>query len=613
MSTAPLPLPAAAHREVLAERILPRSLQGAMPQRRPVAVVVAGQPGAGKTTLADLLHAALDRRGGAVRVSRDLYKSAHDAYPELLAADVRTAGSRVRPDTQAWQRAVEEAARQGRFDVVVESALADPDEFREQATALRAAGYRIEVVALAIPEAVSQLGVLDRYLRAADENRRFVAWENHDTCAAGMLRTLDVIEREQLADRICVVRRGAVPLYDNERTDGAWQRAPRAVQVVADERARPWDAQETAVFRRELADADRRVHHGRLDDDQRLAVVRDAERAAAWSEPVRRTAQVRSAPPGVDYHRLSAEEHGWIFENLIVPGHGDRAQAQEQPVAVYVVGQPGAGKTAATQMVRRAMRMRRAVWLTGDHFKSAHPDYGELLRSEPRTAGERIRADYKAWQAKAEAYVRERRGDMVIEMAPGSVGQFTASADACRQAGYRIELVVLAVRLSDSRQGTAARYADALRRGVAARFTTGAGHDQCVKALEAVTYEAETMVDAVTVLRRDGSALWHNTRGTNGQWKRAARAAAALVGEQHRPYTDEEARRFVTLQQQLRFALPQHRDEIVQISRLAAPLLPERRLPRRLPTPAPVPRALPLPAGYFGSGASEAHVSMRAS
>ncbi|WP_425824610.1 zeta toxin family protein [Streptomyces fractus] len=609
------PLPAAAHREVLAERILPRALQGAVPQRRPVAVVVAGQPGAGKTTLADLLHAALERRGGAVRVSRDLYKSAHGAYPELLAADVRTAGSQVRPDTRAWQHAVEEAACRDRFDMVVESALADPDEFRDQAAALRAAGYRVEVVALAIPEAVSQLGVLDRYLRAADEDRRFVAWENHDGCAAEMLRTLDTIERERLADRICVVRRGAIPLYDNELTDGSWKRAPRAARVVAGERARPWDAQETAVFRRELADADRRVHHGLLGDDQRLAVARDAERAAAWSEPVRRTAQVRSAPPGVDYHRLSAEEHQWIFDHLIVPGHLDQAQAQEQPVVVYVVGQPGAGKTAATQLVRRAMRSRRPVWLTGDHFKSAHPDYGELLRSEPRTAGQRIRVDYKAWQAKAERYVRERRGDMVIEMAPGSVGQFTASAAACRRAGYRVEVVVLAVRPSDSRQGAAARYTDALRRGVAARFTTGAGHDQCVHALIDVACAAETesLVDAVTVLRRDGSALWCNTRRTDGRWERPARAAAVLVGEQHRPYTDAEAYRFQALLQQLRFALPQYRDELAQISRSAAPLLPERWLPRRLPTPAPVPEALPLPTAYCGSGASESHVSMRAS
>ncbi|MGV9248756.1 zeta toxin family protein [Streptomyces sp. NPDC003710] len=54
-------------------------------------VVVAGQPGAGKTQIADLVQAVLDRCGGAVRVGRDLYKPVQRHYADALAADVRTA------------------------------------------------------------------------------------------------------------------------------------------------------------------------------------------------------------------------------------------------------------------------------------------------------------------------------------------------------------------------------------------------------------------------------------------------------------------------------------------------------------------------------------------
>ncbi|WP_406003347.1 hypothetical protein [Streptomyces sp. NBC_00829] len=42
---------------------------------------------------------------------------------------------------------------------------------------------------------------------------------------------------------------------------------------------------------------------------------RNAERAAALAEPVRRIAQPRSEAPGVDHHRLTGEEHRWIFDN----------------------------------------------------------------------------------------------------------------------------------------------------------------------------------------------------------------------------------------------------------------------------------------------------------
>ncbi|CAL9327082.1 zeta toxin family protein [Streptomyces sp. SudanB182_2057] len=165
-----------------------------------------------------------------------------------------------------------------------------------------------------------------------------------------------------------------------------------------------------------------------------LAVRRDAERAAALAEPVRRTAQARREPPGVDYHRLSAEEHRWIFDELIVPDLLARLTPQERPIVVYVMEQPGAGRTRMTPMIRRTLR-GRPVRISGDDFQAAHPDCLRLLTERPRTAGERTRADYRAWQALAEQHVRRRRSDAVVEIAPVSAAAFTAGAMLYRQAG----------------------------------------------------------------------------------------------------------------------------------------------------------------------------------
>ncbi|WP_405454382.1 zeta toxin family protein [Streptomyces achromogenes] len=149
--------------------VLPSALCGAVAQEQPVVVFVAGQAGSGKTLVMDLVQAALQRRGGAVRVDRDAYKAVHPRYSAFLAEDVRTAGVRVREETYRWQAEVEARARPCRYDVVVEEALVDPAEWRASAAAYRRAGYRAEFVALAVPEAVSQLGVLDRYLRLAEK------------------------------------------------------------------------------------------------------------------------------------------------------------------------------------------------------------------------------------------------------------------------------------------------------------------------------------------------------------------------------------------------------------------------------------------------------------
>jgi hypothetical protein len=245
------------------------------------------------------VQAALDCRGGAVRICRDLYKPAHPRYLEHLAADVRTAGVRVRPDTSRWQAAIEDHVRVHRYDAVIESALADIEEFRTASAAYREVGARLEVVAVATPEARSQLGILDRFLSEAVVGcGRYVSWENHDTCAKQMLQTLAAIEAEQLADRITVVRRDGTVLYDNELVDGAWRRRPPADRAVAYERSRPWTAQETAVFRRDLARTDQRLRRELSGEDRHLNVQRDVERAAALAEPVRRIAQPRRQAPG---------------------------------------------------------------------------------------------------------------------------------------------------------------------------------------------------------------------------------------------------------------------------------------------------------------------------
>ncbi|MEU8764705.1 zeta toxin family protein [Streptomyces sp. NPDC048659] len=584
------------HRDVLHRVILPAAVSGAVPQASPVVVVVAGQPGAGKTAIGDLVQAALDRRGGAVRIGRDLYKPAHRHYPALLAADVRTAGAQVRPDTVGWQAAVEGHVRAQRYDAVVESALADPGEFRVASAAYRACGHRVEVVAVATAQAWSQLGILDRFLcDAIDGAGRYVSWENHDTCAQQLLSTLAVIEAEQLADRITVVRRDGTVLYDNDLADGVWRRRPAADKAVAYERSRPWSGKETAVFRRELARTDQRLHRELPCEDRRLAVQRDTERAAALAEPVRRLAQPRRRAPGVDYHRLSAQEHQWVFDELIAPSYLSGIVPRDDARAVYVLGQPGAGKLLAARMVKRAMRPG-TTQLVGDDFKAQHPDYLRLLEEDPRNAGSAIRADYRAWFAEAEAYVRRKRGDALIESAPGSVEEFLASALPFAADGYPVELVVLAVRETDSLLSTALRYARSLQRGGAPRYTSRAGHDVCFRALADVVDAAQRnpAITAVTVIRRDGQALLRQESG-------GRRAGWALAAERLRPYTEQEALAFLRLHESLRRALPQHRRELDEIAALAQPLMPTQVQPVRIDRTRPHAWPLPVrrpPTGY---------------
>ncbi|MEU2873054.1 zeta toxin family protein [Streptomyces olivoreticuli] len=588
------------HRQILASRILPRWTAGAVPQEQPVVVLVVGPAGSAKSTVCELLKAVLDRRGGAVLVGRDLYKHDHPEYAALLRSDDRVAGVRVRPDVLRWQAEVEDYVRRMRFDAVVETPRADPDEMRETARAYRRAGYRIEVVALAAAQAMTQLSALDRYLTQVIEQGagRYVSWGNYDQCARNLPVFLQVVEAEHLAHRVLVARRDLEVLYDNELAgDGTWRDLPGACQALLTEWARPWTAPETWGFSRQLTGARQRLHLPAVTPERSLALAGGLERSFALAEPVRRTAQPLTVPPGIDYHRLSAGEHTWIFDELIVPMHLSSITAQDQPVTLYVMGPQGAGKTYAARQLRRALRRRRPTRIEGGMFKALHPDYRRLLQEQPRTASARIRPDYRAWQEMAEDHVRARRGDLLIEIAPDDVAHFLTSARRDHRAGYRVELIVLGARAADSRLGTATRCAEAARAGGTPRFTTAAAHTLTFNIVADVVRAAEAephLVHAVSVLRRDLTAVYRNERTPQGAWVRPPQGGQAVEEEQVRPYTTAEALQVLATLRHLQGELPQYRQDLAEIAALARPLMPAHLQPRALASTI-APAALPVP------------------
>lgn len=560
-------LPEDERRSIFEHKILPLWVEGVPRQDQPVVVFVAGQPGSGKTRAADRVHRVFEGRGGAVRIGSDLYKEDHPRYKDLLAEDVRTAGIGVRRETRNWQRNIEAHARASRYDAVVETALADPEEFRLSAAAFRDAGFRTEVLALAVPEAVSQLSLLERFLDEAVDERggRYVSGDNHDDCAAGLLRTLAAVEAEQSVDRIAVVRRDWTVLYDNELTSGTWRQPPGADQAVKQERNRPWGARETVQFEQQLAQATMRL--GQLPhEDHRLAVQHQTKRAAALAESVRRMAQPLPGPPGVAYHRLSAAEHQRFERRML--RRLDAITPQERPIVAFVMAQPGAGKTRAADSMESALP--DAIRISSDAFKEAHPDYHMLLEQNPRTAGSIIRDDCKAWQNALETRVMERRGHMIVEVAPGNAEDLLTRVERAHAAGYRTHVMVIAARAAESRLGTADRYISALHKGDPARFTTVEGHDRCYAAVTEAVRAAEThpAVDSLMVVSRDGRSLWHQT----GPQPRAA--SRALEAERQRPYTEDEARRFLARHRSLQRAMPQHGKELDEIATLARPHFP---------------------------------------
>ncbi|MER7277855.1 zeta toxin family protein [Dactylosporangium sp. NPDC000244] len=229
---------------IFAEKIAPAYDHGepVTGRRRPVVLFVGGQTGAGKTAATTI--ARKEMRGlpqQFVEINMDDYTGHHGGYQPALAEDPQTASARVREDTQQWWDSAHRLAQDRQLNVLVESAMATPDEFERLARQYRDADFEVRLILLAVPEAISLLSV---DLRAEEapargEPRRVVPRADHDRTFDGVLRGAEAADETDLVDRITVLRRHGELLYDNERgTDGQWRRPPAAAAAVAAERVR---------------------------------------------------------------------------------------------------------------------------------------------------------------------------------------------------------------------------------------------------------------------------------------------------------------------------------------------------------------------------------------
>lgn len=242
----------AEHQAIFDKRIKPQLFADAKPQAKPVGVVFGGQPGAGKSAAVDDALRELQGKGGAAQIIGDDMRGYHPRYARLMEQDDKTAAFYTDRDTGRWVEKAIEYAKQQRLNVVIEGTMRDADKVAATMQSLRGAGYEVDARALAVNERLSWQGVLQRYeAQKADRGSgRMTAPHSHQDAYNAMPNTIDRVEREKLADRVTVYRRGAEVVYTNELRDGEWQKPPGAREAVETERARSLTLQE----RREYAE-----------------------------------------------------------------------------------------------------------------------------------------------------------------------------------------------------------------------------------------------------------------------------------------------------------------------------------------------------------------------
>lgn len=274
---------------------------------------------------------------------------------------------------------------------------------------------------------------------------------------------------------------------------------------------------------------------------------------------------------------LSEEANERIFREQIVPKFLTGPPAQERPLLIIVGGQTGAGKTAATTMVKRALGAAGGfVDIDMDLYNPEHPAFVSWQAANPILASALVRPDGERWWVRAQDHAIENRMHVIVESAMRYPSEFEDVARRFRDGGYRVEVALIAVPESVSRLGILQRYWQEIRDSGQGRRIDREVHDETYRGVMrgAAAVDDGGLAQFACALRRDGAGVYVNQVDTTGSWQRPPELAHVVDAERRRPFDAQENVWFARKVSTLHAALPpEWRQELEAIQRAASPLL----------------------------------------
>lgn len=217
--------------------------------KKPTVIILAGQPGAGKSALSRQAEQRLDKDGGAVVVDVDELRASHRGYRSFQAENGRTAASRVQSDAGRWGDELIQDASDARRNIIVDGTLKSPDKAEQLCEDLKSKGYRVEVHAIAVRKEDSELGVYRRYEHGLGKKQpRWVPEDIRKDSYTGMAQSVERLNRSEAVDHIEIHGRS---LDDRDQTRVLYAGQPSEGDPSAAlkaERDRPRSKAEQTVY-----------------------------------------------------------------------------------------------------------------------------------------------------------------------------------------------------------------------------------------------------------------------------------------------------------------------------------------------------------------------------
>jgi len=184
-------------------------------QAKPKAVLLAGQPGAGKTVLSTMMLSSLNK--DAVLVNGDDYRRYHPEYRTLYEKYGSDAVAMTSPFSNEVTETLVERFSDLHYNMVVEGTGRTVEVPTHTAEILTAKGYSVEMAVIAARPILSLISTVQRFyqMNARGTIPRATAVEAHDTVVSALPGNLDVLWELPFISRITIWTRDTELKYDS--------------------------------------------------------------------------------------------------------------------------------------------------------------------------------------------------------------------------------------------------------------------------------------------------------------------------------------------------------------------------------------------------------------
>lgn len=206
---------------------------------------------------------------------------------------------------------------------------------------------------------------------------------------------------------------------------------------------------------------------------------------------------------------LSLERIHGIFHAVIEPNFSIYTSSPT-PVTVFLGAQPGAGKTNAQSIITGMYGSGSLMPIVGDDFRSYHPDYEMLLKTNPLEMPNKTARAAGIWTGMAVEWARKNSVSCIIEGTWRNKLTVLQEVERAMNANRKTHAILLAVPPILSRLSILGRYYTDMQNGRRARWTPPEANDETVRNLPDNVEEIATagIFDRYTVITREGVVLY---------------------------------------------------------------------------------------------------------